>query len=275
MTATEERQLLEDYRCSVGAGRPDATIRNALVERHLPLIRSAARAIWSANQCHVELEDLVQAGFVGMLEAIDRFDLAKGTRLSTYALPWIRNAMHHTVRELRWDRRITDEMYRNFMKLNRALARQPVRFDHSIDYPKLSADSGLSPDRCRRLVAWTKSVLSFETPMTKNGKLKLEDTLDDRGVLGPEQANLILDAKETIAAALGSKVLTDQERSAIAAVFFDDDAFFKCRKGTKKSINDALRYRCESAFKKLRRVHREMLEKAQSLFDAANTRDYR
>ena len=72
MSKGREQALLAEYQASVGAGRPNLEARNEVAERHLPLVKSAARSLWLGNQQHVELDDLVQAGFVGLIEAIER-----------------------------------------------------------------------------------------------------------------------------------------------------------------------------------------------------------
>ncbi|GAB6875982.1 sigma-70 family RNA polymerase sigma factor [Thermaerobacter litoralis] len=68
------------------ARRGDAAAREQLVALHLPLVRHVARRF--AGFGH-DLEDLVQAGTVGLLQAIDGFDPARGYQFSTYAVPVI------------------------------------------------------------------------------------------------------------------------------------------------------------------------------------------
>jgi DNA-directed RNA polymerase sigma subunit (sigma70/sigma32) len=155
------------------------------------------------------------------------------------------------------------------LKLHRALAKQPVRFDHSVDYAKLAEDSGFTVQHCRYLMAWSKSVLSFETPMTKNGKLKLGDTLDDRGVISPDQYQMSASAKALVERALQNSSLSREEREALAAAFYDDQTFLSTRKGSPKSVNDAVRYRCKTAIKKLRQTELPTLNKAKVLFESA------
>jgi len=62
----------------------DIRAREALVERFLPLVRAIARRYEHRGE---PLDDLVQVGCIGLLKAIDRFDLDKGVKLSTFAVP--------------------------------------------------------------------------------------------------------------------------------------------------------------------------------------------
>jgi RNA polymerase primary sigma factor len=272
LTAGAERKLVDAYQHSRGRARPDFGARNALVEAHLPLIRATAKAIQSANQQHVDVQDLVQAGCVGMIEAIERFDASKGTRLSTYALFWIRNAMHQVVKQSRYDRYITDDIYRGLMKLNSALSKQPVRFDHSIDYESLARDSGFSVNHCQFLVAQSRPILSLELPLTKNGKLKLSDTLDDRCVISPEDCHKISTARGIVEDALNRTRLSRDERNAVDTFFFDDRPLFTSTRESKKSLRDAARYRCRKALALLRKSQMDRLQKAKTLFDSVGGR---
>ena len=62
----------------------DRRARQELVERLLPLVRTIARRYQHRGE---PLEDLVQVGCIGLMKAVDRFDLDRGVKLSTFAVP--------------------------------------------------------------------------------------------------------------------------------------------------------------------------------------------
>jgi RNA polymerase sigma-B factor len=66
--------------------RRDAEARRELIERHLPLVRSLARRLCAGGE---QLDDLTQVGAVGLIKAVDRFDLSRGSSLAAYATPTI------------------------------------------------------------------------------------------------------------------------------------------------------------------------------------------
>ena len=70
--------------------------RTALIERHLPLVRSIARRFAGAGE---PLEDLVQVGAIGLIKAVDRFDPARGTPLQPYAAAAIAGEIRHHLRD--------------------------------------------------------------------------------------------------------------------------------------------------------------------------------
>ena len=68
-------------------GTPEhARLRGALIEANLPLVHYAAVRFRSRNE---PMEDIVQVGTIGLIHAIDRFDMARGVQFTTFALPTI------------------------------------------------------------------------------------------------------------------------------------------------------------------------------------------
>ncbi|MCH7903855.1 MAG: sigma-70 family RNA polymerase sigma factor [Armatimonadetes bacterium] len=78
------------------AGTGCRECRERLIESHLPLVVSIARR-YRLDSC--ALEDAVQDGFLGLIKAVDRFDVNKGVRLSTYAGWWIRRGIQLGLRQ--------------------------------------------------------------------------------------------------------------------------------------------------------------------------------
>ena len=88
----ENIRLLRDYqRCS------SAEIRNHLVHLNFGLVRKEAHH-W-VNQCTESYEDLLQVGSIGLIRAIERFDITKGTAFSSFAIPYIRGEIQHYLRD--------------------------------------------------------------------------------------------------------------------------------------------------------------------------------
>jgi RNA polymerase sigma-B factor len=79
--------------------RVDATqaLRDRLVRLNIGLVKKEAHH-WS-NQCTESFDDLMQVGSMGLLRAIDRFDLDKGYAFSTFAVPYIRGEIQHYLRD--------------------------------------------------------------------------------------------------------------------------------------------------------------------------------
>ena len=79
----------------------DELAREQLLARHLPLVHHIARKVLAALPGQAELGDLVSAGAIGLMNAIESFDESRGLAFSTYAAPRIRGAILDDLR--RWD----------------------------------------------------------------------------------------------------------------------------------------------------------------------------
>ena len=107
--AQELRGLLEAYRAT-----EDVLVRERIVEQLLPLVRALARRYVG---CGERLEDLVQVGSVGLVEAIDRFDPERGDDFVRFAIPTITGEIRHHLR----DRTATVRIPRRLAELTSAL----------------------------------------------------------------------------------------------------------------------------------------------------------
>ena len=91
---SETRALLSAYH-----ERGDLKARDQLIELHLPLVRALARRYAGRSE---QLEDLVQVGSIGLIKAVDRFQLDRGVELTTYAIPTIIGEIKRHFRDKGW-----------------------------------------------------------------------------------------------------------------------------------------------------------------------------
>lgn len=96
----------------------------------LPLVRQVALRLASRLPAHVELTDLIQAGFLGLLDALQKFDRDRGVRFRTYAELRIRGAILDSLRDLDWVprsvRRRNREIETALLGLETLLGRPPT-----------------------------------------------------------------------------------------------------------------------------------------------------
>jgi RNA polymerase sigma factor FliA len=76
--------------------------RNRLVGDNLGLVRRAARDAFQPGAATVDLDDLVGAGTVGLIQAVEGFDPGRGCAFSTYAMPRIRGAIRDEIHAQDW-----------------------------------------------------------------------------------------------------------------------------------------------------------------------------
>src|SRR3954447_15255404 len=124
-SATVDRELLRRYH-----EHGDRAARAKLVERHLPLVRSLARRYAGHGEA---LEDIEQVGAIGLIKAIDRYELSRDVALTTYATPNVVGEIKRHFRDKGWSIRIprglqelNSKMPRTIEKLTGRLGRSPT-----------------------------------------------------------------------------------------------------------------------------------------------------
>ncbi|MGB3137556.1 MAG: RNA polymerase sigma factor SigF [Nodosilinea sp.] len=85
-------ELLRQYQCS-----PNLSVRNQLVQLNIGLVRREAYR-W-LQQTNETFDDLMQVGSLGLIRAIERFDMGKGYAFSSFAIPYIRGEIQHYLRD--------------------------------------------------------------------------------------------------------------------------------------------------------------------------------
>jgi RNA polymerase sigma-B factor len=119
----DERRLLERY-----ALDRSPIVREELVDRFMPLARRlAARYAGGAEP----FDDLVQVASVGLVKAIDRFDPARGTAFSTFAVPTILGELKRHFRDRGWSVHVPRDVQERILKVERAMAELPAKLGHS------------------------------------------------------------------------------------------------------------------------------------------------
>ncbi|WP_280549479.1 MULTISPECIES: RNA polymerase sigma factor FliA [unclassified Halomonas] len=144
-----------------------------LLTEYLPMVRRQALALQVRLPASIELDDLIQAGTVGLLEAMGRFNSGKGASFATFANQRIRGAMLDELRSRDWlprsvrrSARAVDEAVR---RLEQHLGRPPEETEIATELEMPLADY-------RRLLNDTNSgqLLPFEELMAEGGESRLE-----------------------------------------------------------------------------------------------------
>lgn len=104
-------------------------MRDKLLTDYLPLVKNVAGRMAAGFPKSVELNDLINTGVIGLIEAFNNFDPGRGVKFETFAVPRIRGAILDELRALDWVPRSTRAKARNIdralMKLENELGRGP------------------------------------------------------------------------------------------------------------------------------------------------------
>ena len=125
----------------------DTEVRNRLVVHYSPLVKFVAGRVRSGLPSSVDQADLVSDGVIGLMDAIDKFDLGRGLQFQTYAVPRIRGAIVDGLRASDWVPRSVREKIRDIntaqaaleLRLGRAPHDREVAEELGIPVPELRA----------------------------------------------------------------------------------------------------------------------------------------
>lgn len=132
---------------------------------HLPIVRFLARRIHERLPQHVDLEDLVSAGVVGLLDAFAKFDPAKKVQFRSYAQFRIRGAILDSLRTLDWSPR---ELRRKGRAIEEAVRVLTARLGHAPGEPEVAAELGIDLEAYQQLLGDLKGLEIGTLHMERN-----------------------------------------------------------------------------------------------------------
>ena len=190
LSPDEEREVAT----ALAAGAPGA--REKLITSNLRLVVKIAREYSEAG---LPLIDLIQEGNVGLIEAVDRFDVERGFRLSTYSSWWIRRAILAAITEYSRVIRIPDYLFRAVRHLEQL---RSATDGEPLEEAELTKALGVSVERLRRIETEVGETLSLDQAVGEEGQETLEDQIEDEASLSPEREALRLLFREELESAL-------------------------------------------------------------------------
>lgn len=194
--------------------------RDALMTQHFGLVHHVARQLANRLSTVAELDELVSAGTVGLIQAVDSFDKSRGLSFSTFAVPRIRGAILDELRRL-------DHVPRNVRRHSRDVARARETLSGSLrrlpTHEELSQQMQVPSDMLRKweFDAEGASITSLDQPMRADPfGATLGDTLTDDRVRSIDDSLTHEQEVECLKQAIGT--LKDQERTVLALNFFEE-----------------------------------------------------
>jgi RNA polymerase sigma-B factor len=138
-----ERQLLEQLHAAEPGTPEHQAARDALVTLHLPLVQFLARRFRDRGE---PVDDLVQVGTIGLIKAVDRFDIERGVEFSTYATPTIVGEIKRHFRDKGWAIRVPRRLQELRMAIGQATAELSQKSGGSPTVAELAHHLGISED---------------------------------------------------------------------------------------------------------------------------------
>ena len=169
--------------CSPDTGEADTAERERLILEHLPQVRLIARRIRDRLPESVSLEDLVSAGIVGLIAAVDQYDATHNVKLKTYAEHKIRGAILDSLRDLDWAPR---QRRKKAKQIEFAISRAEQRLHRIPGEDDIAAEMGLDLEEYHRWLVEVQGLNIGSLEYTREdgeGKGLLEYLSDDQDQL--------------------------------------------------------------------------------------------
>ncbi|QTE01923.1 RNA polymerase sigma factor SigF [Streptomyces cyanogenus] len=162
--------------------------RNTLIEMNMSLVRYAAGRFRSRGP--EEMEDIVQVGMIGLIKAIDRFELSREAEFTSFAVPYIVGEIKRFFRDTTWAVHVPRRLQEARVQLARATEELRTRLDRDPTVKELSALMSLSEEEVveARLASngYNSSSLDAAMNSSEDGESALQD------FIGTEDAALEL-----------------------------------------------------------------------------------
>lgn len=123
--------------------------RDSLVESHLPLVKFIADRMAMKLPASVDRDDLISAGMIGLLDAVDKYDSSRGVMFKTYAEMRVRGAMLDSLRDLDWAPR---SMRRRAREVEAAYLQIEQNYNRPAKEEEVASLLGLSMQEFHRLL---------------------------------------------------------------------------------------------------------------------------
>ena len=138
-TRDADRELLRRYHED-----GDEAARQELVERYLPLVRALARRYAGRGEA---VEDLEQGGAIGLIKAIDRYDLERDVALTTYATPNVVGEIKRHFRDRAWAVRVPRGLQELHSRLARTIDRLTALHGRSPSIAEIAEELETTPEQ--------------------------------------------------------------------------------------------------------------------------------
>ena len=199
--------------------KPTTSIRNQIVKLNFGLVKKEAYH-WM-NQCSESYEDLLQVGSIGLIRAIERFDIQKGSAFSSFAIPYIRGEIQHYLR----DKSCTLRIPRRWLELRQ----QSIAFVHNFreQHQRQPTNSEIAQYLEVSVKEWQDIKLAYQNrqplslDVSVNNDLENQTSLCDL-VADPKNRSFHLVYEDRVRLQQALAELEDRTRNVLEFVFLHD-----------------------------------------------------
>jgi RNA polymerase sigma-B factor len=212
----DESEKLDQYLLRRYRLHGDREARQKLITMYLPLVRSLARRYASRGE---QFDDLVQVGAIGLIKAIDRFDLERGVELTTYATPNIVGEIKRYFRDKGWSVRVPRGLQELNIRINKLIDELVPKLQRSPTVNEIAEAAGVTPADVLEALETSQAYNSVSLQASPGG----DSDSDEGGLIdylgAEERAYDMMEDRTTLAP--GFAKLDKRERYILHLRFFE------------------------------------------------------
>jgi RNA polymerase sigma factor for flagellar operon FliA len=200
----------------------DRALRDRLILTYAPLVKFVAGRLGATLPSHVDEQDLVSYGLLGLIGAIERFDPGREIKFETYAIARIKGAIIDELRSLDWVPRSVRtrarEIERAIAELERTLMRAPtdVEIAEKVGITENELGDSLT-EISRTSIAALDELWS---PSGSGDQISLIDTIEDQSGPNPEVSLEQTELKEALGEAISR--LPEREKLVVTLYYYEE-----------------------------------------------------
>ena len=196
--------------------------REAVIKEYAPMVKYVANRIAMRLPPHIEVDDLISVGVLGLIDAIDKYDATRGAKFKTYAEFRVRGAILDELRSMDW---VPRSVRQKASAIDRVVQKLQNRLGRPPEDDEIAGEMGISLDELFVALNETKSmpILSLEDlgiAKESGEQQSLLDCLAGKGDADPQTHLRLSELKEIIAKAIDT--LPEKERLMISLYYYEE-----------------------------------------------------